>query len=536
MLEIVFITTNKAKLAHARYLCRNYTVRVVQQKHYGVGYDEPRTLDRDQLLQASLIDAVARWKKNVSNPEDKFFFFEDTSVVINSLSSEGEYPGTDIKYWMQGRDFESVDKELLDAGGDRSVVVRSDVVLVLPKKIQISLGKEYVRFVSSIQGEIARTDQKIITQPLYPWLDSKTFNKWFVPEGCDLPLSMLPIEQADKHDFRRGAFEGMLAFLYEHNLIKQRSKRELHHARQAGMSFLPPLFLICGPTCAGKTTIAEYLANTYGYYHIEASDYMYLSYYERLGVGSEVKIGDFAENALKDDPLIVVDRVFEKLRRLELTPVVITGFRTKYEVEGFQNYYDGDMEVVPVFVDAAQPIRCERYLARNRLDSRPTKASFLRIDRQQGAMGVWELRKYLRGHVFRNEASLVKYISNFKRAFLAGKIGLDKDESVGGYKGKPERLEEEIIIALAESPDSGKYYTTAEVAKLINKRFGYNIKPKSKNNVSRYFNQYFREFYEIEFIEGKRRYKLSHTGVSEYRYLCLGNRAKKHASEFTNNS
>ena len=69
MTDITFITSNQTKIAHARYLCRNYDVNILQYKKlfYGVGYHEPRIYDRSELLKESFEDAVKRWKKNVSN-------------------------------------------------------------------------------------------------------------------------------------------------------------------------------------------------------------------------------------------------------------------------------------------------------------------------------------------------------------------------------------------------------------------------------------------------------------------------------------
>jgi hypothetical protein len=58
---------------------------------------------------------------------------------------------------------------------------------------------------------------------MYPWLDNKTFNKWFV-DGYSQPISMLAIAEADQHDFRAQAFRNMLAFLEQHKIINRRSE------------------------------------------------------------------------------------------------------------------------------------------------------------------------------------------------------------------------------------------------------------------------------------------------------------------------
>ena len=103
----------------------------------------------------------------MSAPEDKFFFIEDTSVIIHALSQERPYPGVDIKYWMQENNFESIDSKLKALGNDRSVEVRSDIVLMLPHQLQILIGEQFKRFTSSITGKIVDHEIEITTQMFY---------------------------------------------------------------------------------------------------------------------------------------------------------------------------------------------------------------------------------------------------------------------------------------------------------------------------------------------------------------------------------
>ena len=90
MTDLTFVTSNQTKLAHARYLCRDYHVNILSYKkfYYGIGYDEPRIFDRKQLLTASFYDAAARWKRNVSGSEERIFFIEDTSMRLDALSDD----------------------------------------------------------------------------------------------------------------------------------------------------------------------------------------------------------------------------------------------------------------------------------------------------------------------------------------------------------------------------------------------------------------------------------------------------------------
>lgn len=521
MLEIVFFTSSPVKLAHARYLCRDYDVQITgfREKTFGANYDEPRIYDRDQLIDLSYQDALQRWKKNVSPNENSLFFIEDTSVAIEILSTEQETPGLDVKYWMAETDFASLDEQLKALGNNRRATVRSDVVLHLPPK----LHSTYLCFTSSVTGCIVDKEQAFDTNPMYPWLDNKTFNKWFVPDGYSQPISMLPIAEADQHDFRAQAFRNMLAFLEQHKIINRRSEPVV----QNSLEVEEPLFIICGPTCAGKTTLAEYLAEHYGYYHIEASDFMYLSYYQRHGVDSSVNIGDFAEQALCDQPEIVAEQILSNILANKAGPVVITGFRSPLEVDWFQRYYMGGYPIVVVYVTADATLRFERSVIRQRDDEAGNRETFDRRDAQQAAMGLEELERRFMPDRIENNGCLESFFNNFEtrhvqsqqRGYIANKAG----HLTAG------KLESLILLTLLDKWSSQEYFTTTEIAHLLNQSL--DDKPKSKNNVSRYFNQRFYPYFEIKLIDGKRKYRLSNTGYGKARMLNLKKSVRFEISE-----
>ncbi len=533
MFELVFITSNNIKLSHARFLCRHYEIHISKQKHYGVGYEEPKIQNREELLKESLHDAFKRWKKNVSAPEDKFFFIEDTSVIIPSLSQERPYPGVDIKYWMEENEFEAVDSQLKAKGNDRSVEVRSDIVLMLPQQLQILIGEKFKRFTSGITGKIVDNEIDISTQPLYPWLDSKTFNKWFVPEGCKEPISLLPIEEAEKHDFRAKAFEEMLCFLEKYKLINKRGKPKflssssLIKSRQNDLFYDPLLFIICGPTCSGKTTIAYYVLRHYLYYHIEASDYMYLSYYRHHGVGSNVEIGDFAEKALNDNIGVVVNQIILDIAQLKDIPIIITGFRSQKEIDIFKLKYSGNYQIEVIFVGADETIRYIRSVNRQRSDSKKTRAEFDVADQQQRRMGIDEIHKQYAKKTIINNSTLEEYFRRFEERYhehlSTFKSELNEDVTPL-LCPQTQRLEDEIILSLHLQPQPERYFTTKEIADLINRTFDYNQEssnqiPKSKNNVSRYFNKDYHPYYEIKLDKRKKKYRLSQSGIGRAYWL-----------------
>lgn len=520
MLELIFVTSNPIKIAHAKHLSYAYAINITKQKNYGVGYTEPRIHDRDELIRRSVEDAIERFQKNVSNYDNKLFFIEDTSVIIDVLSEHEEVPGVDIKYWMRENTFESVDKLLKEKGNNRKAKVRSDVILVLNRKLSELIGKKYLVFTSEVSGSITPVEFNVKTQPLYPWLNDNTFNKWFIPDGCDKPLSLLDIQKANKHDFRAGAYNDMLSFLYEKKLIVKREEYKKIIAKQLNL-FEPICFIICGPTCAGKTTLAEYLNEKYNYYHLEASDFMYLSYYQTHGIDSGVNIGDFAEKALIDNPYIVTNQIIEHIKKFNNVPIIVTGFRNPEEIEGFKKLYRGGLNIEVIYVDASGIIRYERSVNRQRQDSVKTIDAFNEKDAQQLRMGLLKIKKN-NSKTILNEKTLQNYFSEFKKDFHK-ELETTKNDYNKGKLGfiKNKQLQNAIIESLYKSENIEEYHTTTEIAHLIRDNPEYSSRPKNKNNISRYFNQNYYPYYEIAYKGHHLGYRLSQTGRSYAKFFLL---------------
>jgi adenylate kinase family enzyme/inosine/xanthosine triphosphate pyrophosphatase family protein len=510
MLELTFITSSKEKISHAIHLSKDYPVKISKQKNYGIGYVEPRIGSREELIKRSVEDAIIRFSKTTANADDKFFIIEDTSVIIHELSKKGEYPGVDIKYWMKENNFLSIDKMLKQAGNNRTVTVRSDVVLVLNKSLREKFNTKYIAFTSSSEGHIVKKEISFKTQPLYPWLNNKTFNKWFVPNGETVPISKLPINKADKYDFRAGAFNDMYAFLKAHNYLKADLSYEQLEL------FEPVAFIICGPSCAGKTTLSSFLQDKYNYYHFEASDFMYLSYYDTHGVKSAVTIGDFAEDALKKDPDIVTDQILKYLRHFKHIPIVVTGFRSPIEISQFLKKYRGGLNIEVVYVEADDKIRFNRNIERNRSDVVDNFEKFQKKDLQQFKMGLTTIKDRFENGILENNESLDELYELFESKY--------QNQLQGGltnyYKRLPETFKrrslENVVIQILYD-NTLRSYTTTEISHLIKKSLI--SLPKNKNNISRYFNQNFHPFYEITFEDGKTTYRLSQTGKSYGKWI-----------------
>jgi inosine/xanthosine triphosphate pyrophosphatase family protein/adenylate kinase family enzyme len=513
--KLFFITSNRAKLMHARHLAKPFDIEIAGKRNYGIAYVEPRSSNRIEILQRSYEDALARWRKTSTN-DHGFFFIEDTSVIIQALSKDNEYPGVDVKYWMRSTDFETLDALLRKSGQDRTVTVRSDVILHLPEEFRSrhSILEPMLHFVGKTRGVITKKEPRLKTNLVYPWLDDRSFNKWFIPEGCTHVISAMPIAEADFYDIRRDSVGAMLKFLADRNALQDSPR-----VREATISkFLPHLFppvsVITGLPCAGKTTLGEHLSRNFGHYHIEASDFMKRAFYERHGLNSSYSIELFAEEALKDTPGIVVSQVVEEIDRTKAELVAVTGFRSSTEVELFLHSYRGPSDVECLFIDADQETRYQRSVVRGRDDLVESFTKFRKRDILQLGMGLREVREMRVIKKVVNNGILRNFLRACIRMLSVTPMRFMWPLTLKGFR-RPVGLEDTILLGLAWHERKNKVsLTTTEIAHKLNQLFGAGDSETSKNNVSRYFNFRVHAYYNPKIVEGVIKYKLSATGRS----------------------
>lgn len=520
MLTITFFTSNATKLAHARYLAEKLPVKIngFRERTYHASYSEPRLDSRDELLRQSYESAVVQSKKAHIFSGQHFFILEDTSVRIEALSSAGsDVPGLDVKYWMKDATFPALQAAIAAAGGDRRAVVRSDIVLHIPQAYKGRWGVEadYLVFTGEESGFIVDDEQKFETNVVYPWLDNKTFNKWFRPSGATSALGNLPIAEAEKFDFRKKSFEKLFAFLKEKGLL-------VDERRQESFSFPDQVnYIICGFTCAGKTTASQHLANEYDYLHVEASDFMQHSFRLRHGVRVQgaLSIGDFAERALREKPEIAAEGIATYLKSDIGARVVISGYRSLAEVD-WTLARMGEMgkRFRVVFIDASQEERFERMKARSRSGDVHDFARFQSRDEQQRRMGLDDIRDDLRTVRWSNMSTVRELLAIIdKEVVKLPRASALVEEMLGRVRTFSRiKLEDAILVALLSkwsNDETREYFTTSEIARIINQVVNPNSR-KHKDNVSRYFNQNYYVYYEISATEGKaaRKYRLSNTG------------------------
>ena len=523
MIDLIFFSTNLTKINHFIYLGKkhNLTVKSFRELNYYASYVEPRIDDRAELLRRSYDSALAQWQRRQGRNEESgmTFFFEDTSVRIEALSSEVEVPGVNIKFWMREHSFSQLDQKLKEAGNDRRASVRSDIIMHLPKKWKELLGinEDYVWVYAIVPGRIVMSDQVVDLNLIYPWLDDKSFNRWFIPEGSDKPLSSLGISEADKFDFRKLAFDKILAVLNKLHLIQTVDPSPSTQLVLPKIDILPSVFLICGPTCAGKSTSAAWLAEQYRIPHIEASDFMYRAFWQRHGLRSKKKIGDFAEAALETEPDIVAGQIVQHIENHRYGCVVITGFRSLGELDIFKKGLSINRKIELIYLDANDEVRLQRAMLRGRDGVTPEK--FVIRNAQEERMGLLAISRYPGVVNILNNGTLSSLFETFRRRY--GGV-LRRQELTERMIKSPQNLESFIIGTLSDFFNSNIWLTTTEIAAELNKKY---LQSKSKNNISRYFNQGFHVYFvaRLRTIEGSEtktvEYQLSLTGVSEARLI-----------------
>ena len=519
MLDLTFLTSNMVKVAHVRYISARLPVRVIgfRQRTYHANYFEPRVSSRRKLLEASYRSALDQCRKAGISTRHHFFMLEDTSVRIDALStSDRDVPGLDIKYWIESISFPDLDSALKKTGNYRGAHVRSDVLLHIPEMYRSMLGvtEDYCIFTGQQDGYVVEAEVDFQSNVVFPWLDNRTFNKWFCPNDSNLPLGAMNIREADKVDFRRKALDKMFTFLDDSTVLK-RTPVQINLPLDYGVNFI-----LCGYTCAGKTTASQFLARRYGYLHIEASDFMHLSYHYRHGYQSDISIGDFAEQALAQMPHIVAENVAEYILEEESAPVVVSGFRSIEEIDWLQDHlsFTGKTFRI-VFIDAEQEERFSRMRARNRMGDRVSAANFRVRDGQQRRMGLGQIQDSDRVEIWMNDRSLESYLRYIESQVVVEYLEDNEiEKAINSLEDiQNVKLEDAILVALLSvwtMNEARRYYSPTEIASIINKKIFPHIRPKHKENVHRYFNQDFYAYYDVNIRRrGRARvYRLSNTG------------------------
>ena len=334
------------------------------------------------------------------------YFVEDTYVRIEALSkptdaspntdewAKATVPGLTTKEWFEGATFQDLDSRLTASGGDRRATVYSTIALHVPGVTSPQI------FTGQIEGSIAHDpgDGLEQNQP-YPWLSPNSFNAWFIPIGEDTPLSDLDLEQSLDVDFRVSALLALADRLEEYvailnlppvsvQLVPQETSLVQHGipVRQQPQLFLtrrPPIVVI-GLTCAGKTTLGQFISR-YDYTHIEASSVLQALHGSNVALASRPGyIQAMTTLGLRGWDIVARQSVNLYAPFIE-SGICITGLRTVEELSYLVNLFD---DLLIVLLEAPPEMRFDRYVRRGRTGEDLSLTRFREREREHANFGL----------------------------------------------------------------------------------------------------------------------------------------------------
>ena len=174
-----------------------------------------------------------------------------------------------------------------------------------------------------------------------------------------------------------------------------------------------------------------------------------------------------------------------------------------------------------MYLTASTPIRRDRAIKRGRDGVTPEK--FEKRDKQEIRMGLSDIAAMPNVELQTNEGSLPDLYGAIRSKYRKALRVYTSDKEGRAQRQKPHRdqLEGLILRTLLAELRTDKWLTTTEIAAALNRRFK---EAKSKNNVSRYFNQEFHPYYE----QRSRKRDSNRNGALEYRLSATGiSRAKQ---------
>ena len=402
-LRVYFYTSNTEKLLQARHIFERAGQTVSHFRARREPYEEDYRLSKHELLEEAISQVRSEFLVR------SIFFVEDTSIRIEALSHDDDYPGLRAKEWFASTDFAELDEQLRLAGGNRRAIVKSDICLHIPNLPELFF------FAGETHGTVAEEPPDFRHNERYPWLTPQTFNGWIIPDGAISPLGSLSIEDSLDFDFRSKALRELLDFLQPINAAvnlppnfyyRQRDETRgepqpyLPHIFETAEDRVPPIICIIGHKCAGKTTASEYVAANFGAAFYEASEQLRLIAQD---VGRTVQSGEDARQFLDEFGSDVVARQISDQIQERAGPIVVSGFRTIEEVNCLHSAH---RNVHVLLLQADQRIRFERHVSRGRDSHVRTPQDFRMLDLEQISFGLLEVGEEVADMVVTNDGEL----------------------------------------------------------------------------------------------------------------------------------
>lgn len=358
--KIYFYTSNELKYIQAKLVFAAAGLPL----YYFPLHSEPYRERYDGTTVDLLRDAINEVAAIVG--QRLIFFVEDTSLRIDALSDQADFPGMAVKDWFARTRFEELDHELRKIRRGRAATVKSDIALYLPGH------RGPLFFHGETSGTVADTLPHFPINRAFPWLTPHSFNGWFIPQGHKKRLGEMSLEESWGVDFRVRSFLSLIGRLEEYARVLNLSPSAYISARGAGFGnqmFLFPqqqrVFALIGKSCSGKTSVASHLAINHGFVYYEASSVVRVAK-ELSGHHS----GDLQEFSRIFHNIAGTDAVAKTLVQSLGEPtaddsIVIAGIRHLEELQTLLERYPSTQII---YVDATERTRFQRQLARGRPD------------------------------------------------------------------------------------------------------------------------------------------------------------------------
>lgn len=174
--RIIFITGNSSKFEEAEEAVKKLGI-ILEQKD--IELDEVQSLDQKEVVAKKAEQAFRALKKPV--------IVDDTGIYFKAYN---EFPGTYTKHLFKSIGFKGVEKLLKET--DKKAFFRTMICYKDSKKTLIVSGEWHGAIIEEVSAKFNPEWQ---------------YNSIFIPDGFNIPLSEISIEERAKHSHRKKALE-----------------------------------------------------------------------------------------------------------------------------------------------------------------------------------------------------------------------------------------------------------------------------------------------------------------------------------------
>lgn len=458
-LQVTFFTSSRAKFSQASTIFKMSGARLSFRRHDEQPYEENYSGSKEQLLAA----AVAEIRRREGSTA--VFFIEDTSIRIDALSGDADFPGLRAKEWFADANHEDTVKAASESGS-RACSVESCIALSLP-----GLDRP-IFFYGVTNGQLVERLPSRRANLSTPWLDPSSFSGWFVPNGAARTLGEMSLEGSFAHDFRAKSLLLLLDRLEELTIalnVGPGSYRRLEYVdyssdaeMQPSMFELPEwlehrageVIIVVGPTCSGKTTFGVQVSNDRVCDFVDASS---LVRRRRQAADFGKRIGDFAAEILEREGFDMVAREIQQIYGRTDSPLVVTGLRAIEEIQHLKHVWP---KLILVSLHAPQRVRYQRFVERASREEL-SFAEFQQKDEQQAELGLLPVADELADYIVDNTGTLDEFVASARG--IAGLPG-GVMRGVTRVSSRLSPAESQLYRCLAVLRQAGRALTTQEIS------------------------------------------------------------------------